>query len=345
MPAAFETLKQRVLSGETLDKQAAEHAFEAILSGTLDPIDISAFLTALKVRGETAAEILGAAKVLRRSADPSLAPEGAIDTCGTGGDGLSTLNVSTTVALVLAAGGVPVAKHGNRSVSSRSGSSDVLAELGVAFLQPRDAVREALQRFHISFLFAPSFHATMAAVAPIRKTLKARTIFNLLGPLANPAGVKRQLLGTYDARWCLPMAEVLRDLGSEKAWVVHGADGQDEISISGKTLVTELSHGAIDSFEIAPEDAGVNRHPLSAIRGGDAAFNAAAMRSVLSGDPGAYHDTVALNAAAAFLVADKVTTLNDGAALASGIMNSGKALALLDDWAAFTQAHAQEGAK
>lgn len=342
MTAPFEKLKQTVLNGASLDSHDAEVAFEAILSGALDVIDIAAFLAALKVRGETAAEILGAARVLRRSADPTLAPFGAIDTCGTGGDGLSTLNVSTTVAIVLAAAGVPVAKHGNRSVSSRSGSSDVLAELGVAFRQPNEAIRSALEQFGISFLFAPSFHATMAAVAPVRTTLKTRTIFNLVGPLANPAGVKRQLLGTYDQRWCVPMAEVLRDLGSEKAWVVHGADGQDEISISGGTYVTELEGGAIDTFEITPDDAGLPYHPLSAIQGGDAVYNAEAMRSVLSGTRGAYHDTVAFNAAAGFIVAGKTSNLKEGAALASEIMTSGKALTLLQDWARFTQHHAAE---
>lgn len=333
----FEDIKQHVLSGKPLDAAAAERAFEDILSGAIDPIDISGFLVALKMRGETAAEILGAARVLRRSADASLAPTGAIDTCGTGGDGLSTLNVSTTVAVVLAAGGVPVAKHGNRSVSSRSGSSDVLKALGVEFVQSKEAIKGALTQFGIAFLFAPSFHQTMAAVAPVRTTLKTRTIFNLLGPLANPAGVKRQLLGTYDPRWCRPMAEVLRDLGSEKAWVVHGADGQDEISLSGPTYVTELDGGAIDSFEISPSDAGLTEQPLSAIKGGDAAYNASAMRDVLSGNRGAYHDAVALNAAAAFLVAEKVTSLKDGADLARSILQSGKAFKLLDSWAHYTQ--------
>lgn len=340
----FQDIKQRVLSGQSLNASEAEVAFDAILSGNIDPIDISGFLVALKMRGEIAAEILGAARVLRRSADPSLAPHGAIDTCGTGGDGLSTLNVSTTVALVLAAGGVPVAKHGNRSVSSRSGSSDVLKALGVEFLQPREAICGALEKFGIAFLFAPSFHKTMAAVAPVRTTLKTRTIFNLLGPLANPAGVKRQLLGTYDPRWCRPMAEVLRDLGSQKAWVVHGADGQDEISLSGTTFVTELDGGAIDSFEITPADAGLTDQPLSAIKGGDADYNASAMRGVLSGEAGAYHDAVALNAAAAFLVADKVANLKDGADLASDILKTGKALQLLDSWADFTQKNTIEAA-
>ncbi|MEM6682269.1 MAG: anthranilate phosphoribosyltransferase [Pseudomonadota bacterium] len=336
----FEDMKQAVLRGEVLDSTAAETAFAHLLSGTIDTIDIAAFLTALKVRGETPAEILGAVRVLRRGVDADLAPHGAMDTCGTGGDGLNTLNVSTTVALVLAAGGVPIAKHGNRSVSSKSGSSDVLAALGVAVKQPKQAIAEALRTLNIGFLFAPSFHAAMATVGPVRAQLKTRTIFNLLGPLANPAGVKRQLVGTYDARWCQPMAEVLRDLHAEKAWVVHGTDGLDEISISGPTIVTELSTGALDTFEITPEDAGLKAHPLSAIAGGDAQHNAAAMRAVLSGEQGAYFDAVALNAAAGFLIAGKAASLAEGAALAAEILSSGAALHLLGSWAAFTKQHA-----
>lgn len=339
MDSAFQPIKHRILSGETLSSDDAESAFSAILSGEVDPIDIAAFLAAMKVRGETADEVLGAVRVMRRNADPTLAPPGAIDTCGTGGDGLSTLNVSTTVAIVLAACGVPIAKHGTRSISSKSGSSDVLTALGVSIDQNADAIRKALADYNISFFFAPSYHAAMAVVAPVRVTLKARTIFNLLGPLSNPAAVKRQLLGTFDARWCRPMAEVLRDLGSEKAWVVHGHDGEDEISISGPTYVTELANGAIDNFEITPADAGLPEHPLEAIKGGDPAYNAAAMRDVLGGKEGAYQDAVALNAAAALIVADKVTSLEDGAAKAKVIMRSGKALQLLDDWAAFTQSH------
>jgi len=340
----FEAIKQHVLNGHALSSKSAEAAFQEILAGSLDPVDIAAFLTALKIRGETSEEILGAARVLRRNTDTALAGPNTIDTCGTGGDGLNTLNISTTVALVLAAGGVPVAKHGNRSVSSKSGSSDVLRELGVAVQQPRSAVQDAIAQLNIGFLFAPSFHAAMAAVAPIRATLKTRTIFNLLGPLANPAGVKRQLIGTYDQRWCQPMAQALRDLKSEKAWVVHGQDGQDEISISGSTYVTELSHGALDSFEISPSDAGLPIHPLSAIKGGDASHNAKAMRAVLSGERGAYFDVVALNAAAGFLIADKVSDLKEGASFAADILASGKALTLLDRWAAFTQKHKTAGA-
>ncbi|MEO0411263.1 MAG: anthranilate phosphoribosyltransferase [Pseudomonadota bacterium] len=337
MAETFETLKQQVLAGEALTPEEATTAFTALLSGQLDAVDITAFLVALKVRGETTEEILGAVRVLRQSCDPSLAPPGAIDTCGTGGDGLHTLNISTTAALVLAAGGVPVAKHGNRSVSSRSGSTDVLGALGVKTEQSKTQLKQALQRFNIAYMNAPAFHPTMATVAPIRRQLAARTIFNLLGPMANPAGVKRQLIGTYDLKWCAPMANVLRALGSTKAWVVHGADGQDEMSICGPTHVVELDGGAISTFTVSPSDAGLAEHGIGDIAGGDSAFNAAAMRRVLSGDEGAYRDAVMLNAGAGFYVAGVVDDLLGGAQKAGEILSSGLGLVILDDWANFTQ--------
>ncbi|MEM7571130.1 MAG: anthranilate phosphoribosyltransferase, partial [Pseudomonadota bacterium] len=253
---------------------------------------------------------------------------------------LHTLNISTAAALVLAAGGVPVAKHGNRSVSSKSGSTDVVGAFGVSVEQSRDMLKQALAQFSITYMNAPSFHPTMASVAPIRRQLASRTIFNLLGPLANPAGVKRQLVGTYDKRWCLPMAETLRALGSEKAWIVHGADGQDELSICGPTHVVELDQGAIATFDIAPDDAGLPTHTLDDIRGGDAAYNAEAMRAVLAGEKNAYRDAVMLNAGAGFLIAGKANTLQDGAGLAGNVLSSGKAGTLLENWAAFTQGNA-----
>lgn len=339
MTGAFEDLKQQVLSGGTLDAAQSESVFTAMLSGTLDPIDITAFLIALKMRGETNEEILGAVRVLRRSCDETIAPTGAIDTCGTGGSGLHTLNISTAAALVVAASGVPVAKHGNRSASSRSGSTDTLGELGVSTDQSKATLSQALKRFRITYMNAPAFHPAMATVAPIRKQLSARTIFNLLGPMANPAGVKRQLIGTYDVRWSRPMAETLRALGSEKAWVVHGDDGQDEVSICGPTTVVELDQGALSTFQIVPADAGLPAHSLSDITGGDAAFNAAAMRRVLKGEAGAYRDAVCLNAAAALIVAGKTTGLEEGARIAAGILEAGSALKLLDAWAAFTREH------
>ncbi len=341
MSETFEPLKQRVLSGETLSESEAETAFEAILGGTLDTIDMTGFLVALKMRGETTDEISGAVRVLRRSCDASLAPEGAIDTCGTGGDGLHTLNISTASALVVAAAGVPVAKHGNRSVSSRAGSTDVLATAGVVIEQPREHIREALKRFNITYLNAPTFHPTMATVAPIRRQLAARTIFNLLGPLANPAAVKRQLLGTYDLKWCAPMADVLCRLGSVMAWVVHGADGQDEMSICGPTHVSQLCEGSVSHFEVTPADAGLPQHSLEAIKGGDPAYNMAALRDVLNGALGAYRDAVMLNAGAGLLVAGKVSSLKDGAELAGDVMSRGTALETLEAWAAFTRGEQQ----
>lgn len=320
----------RLAAGETLDRAEMAAAMEILMSGAADPAQAGALLMGLNLKGETAEELAGAASVLRAKAATLQAPKGAIDTCGTGGDGHGTYNISTAVSFVVAACDVPVAKHGNRAASSKSGAADVLEALGLNLSAPLPQVESALREIGIAFLMAPNHHAAMHHVAPIRQSLKIRTLFNLLGPLANPAGAKRQLLGVYDARWCEPLAWCLEALGSEAAWVVHGADGLDELSISGASLVYELKGGQVHGFEITPEDAGLSRHPLSALKGGAAAENAAALRALLEGEKGAYRDIVLLNTAAALIVAGRVLSLREGVKLAAQAIDSGAALARLD---------------
>ena len=295
--------------------------FAMMLSGRMHEADIEHFLLTLKNKGESADEILGAAKAMRALAvKPDISGE-LLDVCGTGGDGLDTLNISTAVALVVAACGVQVAKHGNKAVSSSSGSSDVLTELGIKF--DADPVK-TLAETNFAYFHAPSYHPGMQFVSPIRAKLKTRTIFNLLGPLASPAQAQRQLIGVYDAALLRPFAEVLRGLGTKKAWVVHGNDGLDEISLSGITQVAELDKGAIDMFEISPEDFGFERQPLEAIKGGDAKYNAQKMRELFAGEKSAYRNIVLINSAAALLVAEKVGNLQEAIALATSAIDSGK---------------------
>jgi len=294
--------------------------FSAMLSGEMAESEIEEFLLALKEKGETADEILGAAKAMRKLAlkfDNSF-PD-IMDVCGTGGDGLSTLNISTAVAFVVAACGVKVAKHGNKAVSSASGSSDVVSELGIRL----DS--STLEETNFVYLHAPSYHTGMKYISPVRAKLKTRTIFNLLGPLCSPAQAKRQLIGVYDANLLRPFAEVLRGLGTKKAWIVHGENGMDEISISGKTQVAELDKGAIDIFEISPEDFGLPTYPIEEIKGGDAKYNAQKMRDLFNGEKGAYRDIVLLNSADALIVADKVHTIEEGISQAAKAIDSGKA--------------------
>jgi anthranilate phosphoribosyltransferase len=319
----------KVADGASLTEAEAEAAFAVIMDGGATHDQLKQFLLALRERGETPAELTGAARVMRAKALRIRAPEGAIDTCGTGGDGAGTLNISTAVALVVAACGVPVAKHGNRAASSRSGAADVLAALGVNIEAPVDVVERCLTEANIGFLFAPMHHSAMRHVGPVRAELKVRTIFNLLGPLSNPAGAKRQLLGVFAPHWVEPMAHTLGHLGSEKAWVVHGSDGLDEITTTGPTNVAALerSNGAfkVSTFEIAPEDAGLKRARLEDLKGGDPAHNAAMMRTLLHGRGGPYRDIVVLNSAAALVVAGKAGDLKTGAELALDTIMAGRA--------------------
>ncbi len=316
-----------------LSPEDAAHAFATIMDGGADDEAIAAFLTAMADRGETVAEVTAAARSLRARMIPVEAPPGAIDVCGTGGDGKGSLNVSTAVAIVVAACGVPVAKHGNRAASSQSGAADVLRELGLDLDRPPAHAEATLAELGIAFLFAANHHPAMARVAPVRRALGRRTIFNLLGPLANPAEVKRQLVGVFAPAWVHPIAQTLGALGAEAALVVHGEDGLDEISLSGPTLAAHWPDRA--PTRIAPEDANLSRHPLAALTGGSAAHNAAALTRLLAGEAGAYRDTVCLNAAAALMIADMADTLPHGVLLAAEAIDSGAARRLLARWIAF----------
>lgn len=335
-PADFKGLIAYVADGKPLSQAAAEKAFEIIMSGEATPSQMGAFLMALRVRGETVDEIAGAAKVMRAKALHIKAPAGAIDTCGTGGDARGTYNISTGAALVVAACGVPVAKHGNRALSSKSGSADVLAALGVNIDADMALVEKSLAEAGIGFLMAPRHHSAMRHVGPTRVELGTRTIFNLLGPLSNPAGTTRQLIGVFHRQWTRPMAEVLDQLGSTRAWVVHGSDGLDEITTTGATYVSELKDGKVSSFEVTPEDAGLPRADPDDLKGGDPAENAAAITALLSGAPGPYRDIVLINAAAALIVADKAPDLKAGVALAAKAIDSGAAKATLARLVALT---------
>ena len=283
---------------------------------------------AMRVRGETVAELTGAVRALRNRMTAIEAPEGAIDVCGTGGDNAGTLNVSSAVTFVVAGCGVPVAKHGNRALSSRTGGADVLTALGVNVDVRLDRLPDILRAAGCAFLFAPRHHPSMRHAAGPRVELGTRTLFNLLGPMANPARVRRQLTGVFSPEWTRPMAETLGALGSDAAWIVHGL-GLDELTVAGENQVTELRDGSIRSFTVTPEDVGLERAPIEAIRGGDAALNAASLQALLEGAPGAYRDTVVLNTAAALVVAGRATGLRDGAALAAEAIASGAALAAL----------------
>lgn len=324
-------------SGQCLSEDQAEAAFEIIMSGDASPAQIASLLTALAVRGETVTEITGAARIMRAKALPIKAPADSIDTCGTGGDASGTVNISTAVAIVVAACGVPVAKHGNRKASSKSGTADVLEALGVNLNATPDVVEKALREANIGFLFAQKHHSAMKHVAPVRGELGIRTIFNLLGPLSNPAGAKRQLLGVFSAAWVKPMAETLQALGSERAWVVHGSDGLDELTVTGPSQVAELKDGKVSVFEVGPQDAELSTHDASALKGGEPEDNAKALSALLEGSHGAYRDIVLLNAAAALVIAGKANDLKAGAALAAAAIDDGSAKATLAKFAAITQ--------
>lgn len=322
---AFKPLIAKVAAGSSLTEAEAEAAFEQIFAGRVTAAQLGGFLMALRIRGETIAELTGAVKAMRARMLPVVAPAGAIDIVGTGGDGHGTLNVSTLAALIVAACGVPVAKHGNRAASSKSGSSDVLTALGVGLDLAPAQVEACIKEAGIGFMAAQTHHASMRYAAPVRAELGTRTIFNLLGPLANPAGVKYQMLGVFARNWLEPLAHVLRNLGSKNVWLVHGSDGLDEATTTGPSFVTALENGKIRSFEITPQAAGIPRAELSDLMGGDPAANAAALRAVLTGARTPYRDIGILNAAVALLVAGKVADLKQGAALAAAAIDGGAA--------------------
>jgi anthranilate phosphoribosyltransferase len=319
----------RLAAGETLSDGQAEAAFDVIMSGEATPAQIGALLMAMRVRGETVAEITGAVRAMRNRMTAIEAPPGAIDVCGTGGDGAGTLNVSSAVTFVVAGCAVPVAKHGNRALSSRTGGADVLSALGVNVDAPMGLLPSILAEAGCVFMFAPRHHPSMAHAAGPRVELGTRTIFNLLGPLANPARVRRQLTGVFSPGWTRPLAETLAALGHEAAWVVHGM-GLDELTVAGQSHVTALHGGKIVSFVVEPEDAGLSRAPIAAIQGGDPGFNASALEAVLQAAPGAYRDTVLLNAGAALIVAGQAGDLREGVSLAAHSIASGAAFAALE---------------
>ncbi len=327
---SFKPLIAKVATGVSLTRAEAEIAFDNILSGEVTPSQMGAFLMALRVRGETVDEITGAVTAMREKMTRVTAPEGAIDIVGTGGDGAGTYNVSTLASIITAACGVPVAKHGNRAASSKSGASDVLGALGVGIGVTPAAVEASLREAKIGFMMAQSHHLAMRHVGPTRVELGTRTIFNILGPLSNPAGVKRQLIGTFALSLLKPMAEVLRNLGSEKIWLVHGSDGLDELTTTGPSHVVALDKGQITSFTVTPEDAGLPKARPDDLKGGDPDFNARALRCVLAGETNAYRDIALLNAAAALVVAGKAADLKAGVALGAKALEDGSAKATLE---------------
>jgi anthranilate phosphoribosyltransferase len=327
---------QKVSTGACLDAEEIEAALDLMSTGAASPVQMGAFLMALRVRGETVDEITGAARLLRSRMLTVNAPADAIDIVGTGGDSHGTYNVSTCAAIVTAGAGVKVAKHGNRSVSSLSGASDVLTALGVKVDVGANLVSRAVAQAGVGFMWAPMHHPAMKQWAPVRAELGIRTIFNLLGPLCNPAGVKRQVIGVFDKKWVEPVADVMRNLGSEHVWVVHGWDGMDELTTTGPSTVAELKDGDVAVFEVVPEDAGLPRAKLVDLKGGDAKANAEAIRALLQGEPGPFRDIVLLNAAAALIVAGKAANLADGVKRAARAIDTGAANTALDKLIAST---------
>lgn len=315
----------KVATGASLSTEESEDAFDIIMSGEATPAQIGGFLMALRVRGETVDEIAGAVRTMRAKMLKVRAPAGSIDIVGTGGDAAGTYNISTCAAFVAAGCGLNVAKHGNRALSSKSGAADVLSALGVAIDIGPDKIARCIRQAGVGFMFAPAHHSAMKHVGPARVELGTRTIFNLLGPLSNPAGVKRQVVGVFDRQWVEPLAHVLNTLGAEKAWVVHGLDGLDELTTTGPTLVAELDGGKVTTFEVTPADAGLQGAKVEDLKGGDAETNASAVRSVLGGVPGPFRDVVLLNTAAALIIADKAGDLEAGVDKAAESIDTGKA--------------------
>jgi anthranilate phosphoribosyltransferase len=324
-------LLARLVEGEDLSREETHDLMHRIMSGQLQDAQIAAILTALRMKGETVAEIAGFAAAMREKAVPVAAQrEGLIDTCGTGGDGRDTFNISTATALVVAAMGIPVAKHGNRAVSSRSGSADVLEALGVNINLDPPRVAALIDQVGIGFLFAPQHHPAMRYAAPARKQLGIRTVFNILGPLTNPAGVRRQLIGVFDRDLTEVLCGVLRELGAQKAFVVHGMDGTDEVSLCGETQISALRDGTVDTYRFTPEDAGLERADLDALAGGSAAENAALITGLLRGTNGPRRDVVLLNAAFAAQLADRAPNTAVGVTLAADAIDTGGAFRLLE---------------
>ena len=319
----------KVATGATLSRDEAASAFDAVMSGEATPSQMGGLLMALRVRGETVDEITGAVSAMRAKMLRVTAPADAVDIVGTGGDGSGSVNVSTCASFIVAGAGITVAKHGNRALSSRSGAADVLSSLGVKIDLSPDEVGRCIREAGIGFMFAPAHHPAMKNVNPSRVELATRTIFNLLGPLSNPAGVKRQMVGVFSRQWVQPLAHVLKNLGAESVWVVHGADGLDEITLTGPTSVASLESGNIRTFEVSPEEAGLSLVAGEALKGGDATANAVALQGVLDGKPGAFRDVALLNAAAAMIVAGRAKTLKEGVAIGREALDSGAAAARL----------------
>ena len=326
----IKSLMQKVATGATLEEEEIQAALEAMMSGVATPAQMAAFLMALRVRGETISEITGACRLMRSAMVPVEAPPDAVDIVGTGGDGHGTYNVSTCAALVAAGASVPIAKHGNRSVSSLSGASDVLTALGVKLDVPPATIARSISSAGVGFMWAPMHHPAMKHWAPVRAELGIRTLFNLLGPLSNPASVKRQVVGVFAKGWVEPLAEVLKNLGSVHAWVVHGSDGLDELTTTGTTYVAELKDGDISVFEVTPDLAGLPPATLADLKGGDASVNAIAIQDVLRGTAGPFRDIVLMNAAAALIVAGKAANLADGVERAARAIDTGAAAQALE---------------
>lgn len=332
-PKTYDGLKPfiaRAVKGETFSQDDAAKAFEIIMSGDASDAQIGSLLTAIRMRGETVDEITGAATIMRSKASKVRAPAHAIDTCGTGGDGSGSYNISTAASFVIAGCGVTIAKHGNRALSSLSGTAQVLETLGVDVTIDADKVSKCIDEAGIGFLYAIKHHSAMRFVGPARVQMGIQTIFNLLGPLSNPAGVKRQVLGVFAKEWVEPIANVLKELGSEHVWVVHGSDGLDELTVTGKSFVAELKDGKVSTFEIDPTDYGFTLGTTEQLKGGDPEYNAAALRKILGGHKSAYRDITILNAAAGLIVAGKVTSLDEGVKLATESIDNGAALASLN---------------
>lgn len=327
----------KVAAGAPLSFEEARNAFDIMMSGNATPSQMGGFLMALRVRGETVDEISGAVSTMRAKMVAVGAPADAIDIVGTGGDGSGTYNVSTCAAFIVAGCGVPVAKHGNRALSSKSGAADALAALGINLELDPAGIARCIREAGLGFMFAPAHHSAMRFVGPTRVELGTRTIFNLLGPLSNPAGVKRQLVGVFAPQWLEPLAHVLRDLGSQRVWMVHG-DGLDEMTTTGVTHVVELNEGTVRRFDVTPEDAGLSRASLADLKGGDGAHNAKALRSVLQGEKNAYRDIALLNAGASLVVADKAETVAEGVAMAAASIDEGRAFAALERLVAVSNA-------
>jgi anthranilate phosphoribosyltransferase len=334
----FRALIGKVATGATLTRDEAAHAFDKMMAGEATPAQMGALLMGLRVRGETVDEIAGAVSAMRAKMLPVEAPADAIDVVGTGGDASGSYNISTCAAFIVAGAGVPVAKHGNRALSSKSGAADVLAALGVNIELAPDAIGHCVREAGIGFMFAPAHHPAMKNVGPTRVELGTRTIFNLLGPLSNPAGVRRQMVGVFARSWIEPLAKVLAALGSERAWVVHGSDGLDEITTSGPSFIAELAGGKVKTFEVTPEDAGLKRSNPEQLRGGEAAMNAAALRAVLEGMPGPYRDVALMNAGATLVVAGKAKNIREGVALGAKSLDNGAANTRLEKLVAVSNA-------